>query len=356
MYNIYYNTCGGENIKKIIAGICLLLAIGLIIGGYAFVSNDFPSQAINNPVPNEVDNVSSVSDDFNPITLKDIIATKDFIQKYVNVTSDSVDAFVNNLNNSSQSTGYSIGYAAYVGDSSKYKNSPQTTQLTDIFVNDINESDYILSPNYNRSIFIKKGQDFTDKYGLCVVDGFIPLGNITKPLETNFICHLDCGINDVYFDLSSPYVYDVTDIIYCMEHGSFPDEIQKKAYEYEINRLNMNYRQVPGQEEIFVNVHDDFTDKYVFCIDCGRYVALGNVTSPLDEVMICDHPTHFGAKNYFNVNDSCVISREEAYDSWNSDTRLQELYSNPDYHPVHFDEENYGAELPKESSQQYFWR
>ncbi|WP_407378914.1 hypothetical protein [Methanobrevibacter sp.] len=337
------------------------MAIGAIAGGYALISNDGSSQVINDPVSNEISNVSK------EISLDDVIIdvlSEDSSQRIsadsvksvqkINASSDSAASLVANADNLTYQIASFMGYAASVGGQPSGGNDHHSypLQQTTLYDN-VNKSDYVLSPNYKDHIFIKKGEDFTDKYAMCVVDGFIPLGNITKSLETNLICHLDCGIGDAYFDLSSPYVYDVGDVNYYLKNGKFPDEIQKKTFEYETNQLNMNYRQLPGQDEIFLNVHDDFTDKYILCIDCGRYVVLGNVTVPLDDIMICDHPTHFGGKNYFNVNSPAVISREEALDTWNDSPYLQELYSNPDYHPVHFDEED-ASQLPNEPSSQSF--
>ncbi|MBR0271926.1 MAG: hypothetical protein IJQ68_08075 [Methanobrevibacter sp.] len=346
------------------------MAIGLIVGGYAFVSSDFSSQVINNPVSNEMDDVNdnvSLPDEekmSGDISLSNeelvkSIASSSVLQQLSNVVLDMSPDSTTDLDNSTKISSY-VGYTAGVADVS-IGGQPSggkdpyfyPLQQGTLPFDNINKSDYILSPNYKDHIFIKKGQDFTDKYGWCVEDGFIPLGNITIPLETDFICHLNCGIGDSYFDLSSPYIYDAWDAKYYLKNGEFPDEVQKERFEYETNQLNMNYRQLPGHDEIFLNVHDDFTDKYLLCMDCGRYVVLGNVTVPLDDVMICDYPLHFGVKNYFDINNPAIISREEALDSWNNDHYLQELYSNPDYHPIHSNEEIRDLELSNEPSQQH---
>ena len=352
---------GGENINKAIAGALVLLAVVIVAGGYAFISNDGSSNVIDNPVSNEiadVNNAASVSNDFNQEIVKDITSGIVFQQLSAvrnSVSLNSVANSVANSDNSSKATGAFMGYAsiaASYGNLHSGDEGTRTYQSWDNSLNNINKDDYVLSPNYNDHIFIKKGQDFTDKYGLCVVDGFIPLGNVTKQINTSFICNLECGIGDSYFDLSSPYIYDTMDVIHWLKYGEFPDDVQKKQLEYQLNQLEMNYRKVDGQNEVFVNVHEDFTDKYMMCMDCGRYFALGDITTPLDGIMICDHPNHFGGDVYIDANNPSVVSPEQAYDSWNSSPYLQELYSNPDYHPVHFDEEGYGGEPQNDLLQQ----
>lgn len=333
--------------------------MGVVAGGYAIISGDEAPQTINNPVSNEITDVNNDSVIYNePVQdiVKDV-AAKSIVHKSndnaENISSDFALNTVDNVDNSSKPVAHYMAYASNVGAAS-YGNyddvytQPISQSSYDPFSN-INKEDYVLSPNYNRSIFIKIGQDFTDKYGQCVVDGFIPLGNITKPIHNLWKCDLECGLGEAYLDLSSPYVYDTSDVIYFMAHGTFPDDVEKKQYESELNQLAMNYRKVDGQNEVFVNVHDDFTDKYMLCMDCGRFFALGNVTTPLDDIMICDHPNHFGGNVYIDGDNQAVISPEEARNSW--DDYLQNLYSNPNYHPIHFDEEGYGQE--SELLQQY---
>lgn len=355
MYNIYYNDYGGENIKKIAIIALLIVGIGLVAGGYAFISNDNGFLIVNNPVLNEIGNSdtnTSSSDDFDAKVVKDIVSNDVFHQ------SNSAVAFLfsvpasYSIAESSQQTVDSIVYALNVAATSNVDSSSNGQySIYDPF-KDINKDDYVLSPNYDRGIYVKIGEDFTDKYGLCAVDGFIPLGNITKQINTDFICNLECGLDTAYFDLSSPYVYDTWDVIYYISNGEFPDDVQKKQLESELNRLATNYRQVEGQNEVFVNVNGDFTDKYMLCMDCGRYFALGNVTTPLDNIMICDYPNHFGNDVYIDADHPDVLSPEDVYDSWNRDTYLQNLYSNPDYHPIHFDEEGYGEEPQNDLLQQ----
>ena len=305
------------------------MGIGLVAGGYAFISNDNGFLIVNNPVLNEIGNSdtnTSSSDDFDAKVVKDIVSNDVFHQ------SNSAVAFLfsvpasYSIAESSQQTVDSIVYALNVAATSNVDSSSNGQySIYDPF-KDINKDDYVLSPNYDRGIYVKIGEDFTDKYGLCAVDGFIPLGNITKQINTDFICNLECG--------------------------EFPDDVQKKQLESELNRLATNYRQVEGQNEVFVNVNGDFTDKYMLCMDCGRYFALGNVTTPLDNIMICDYPNHFGNDVYIDADNPGVLSPEDVYDSWNRNTYLQNLYSNPDYHPIHFDEEGYGEEPQNDLLQQ----
>ena len=328
----------------------LIVGIGLVAGGYAFISNDNGFLIVNNPISNEMDDSNidnSSSNDFDAKVVKDIVSN-DIFHK-----SDSAVAFLSsvpasysiaNSDSSFQQTVGSVLYALNVAATSNVDSSSNGQHSSHNPFKDINKDDYVLSPHYDRSIYVKIGEDFTDKYGLCVVDGFIPLGNITKQINTDFICNLECGITNTYFDLSSPYVYDTWDVICYLNNGVFPDDVQKKQLESELNQLTTNYRQVEGQNEVFVNVNGDFTDKYMLCMDCGRYFALGNVTTPLDSIMICDYPNHFGGNVYIDADNPGILSSEDAYDSWNSDTYLQNLYSNPDYHPIHFDEEGYGEE------------
>ena len=56
-----------------------------------------------------------------------------------------------------------------------------------------------------------------------------------------------------------------------------------------LNSFFSNFASLSGQNGIFVNIHQDFTDKYLQCV-CGRFYALGNVTASLDEIMLCDYP------------------------------------------------------------------
>ena len=143
--------------------------------------------------------------------------------------------------------------------------------------------------------------------------------------------------------MSSPYIYDYDDASYYLEHGEFAPDVITKQQNYIKDFYATNYRQLEGHEDIYLNVNQDFTDKYILCIDCGRYVPLGNVTTPLKDVMICNHPTHFGQINYFDVDNGAVITPEQAIDSWYP--FYEDLYSNPDYHPIHSDEPGYDEDV-----------
>lgn len=336
---------GGENIRKIAIAVMLLVAIGLVAGGYALISHDNP-QVIDTPISDEASDNENLS-----------------VGKMAEVNGGVKDIHLSNANEVVKDIIYSNIFNVpkeisdnYGVDMPSFTGVVSYNNLDDGFIhfgdnsstffNNINKSEYVLSPYYNSSIFVKIGQDFTDKYGLCVEGGFIPLGNITKPIENIKLCDLSCGITDAYMDLDNPYVYDSDDVSYYMVYGEFPTDIQLKQFEYEQDRIKsfkMNYTQVDGQKEVFVNIHQDFTDKYMVCMDCGRFFALGNVTTPLDGIMICDYPTHFGSDVYINVDNPSVISREKAYDSW--DPYLEDLYSNPDYRPIHFDEIGYNEDI-----------
>ena len=109
-----------------------------------------------------------------------------------------------------------VAYLAFPGNPSL--NSNQDYQL-----NEVNKSEYVLSPNYDKSIFIKIGQNFTDLFVQCVDGDFIPLGDITHPLPQKGICDLSCGAGEAYFDLNSPADYrNYDDVVYYIEHGEYP--------------------------------------------------------------------------------------------------------------------------------------
>lgn len=328
-------------------------------GGFALLSNGDIAHA-DSTVSNDVSNVSddNVSSDDDLVVTNDVssndayAATKDIslgnIPKEVSL--NNVVQIVDDVAGNNVPTKF-MGVAAYTslnGDSNVIQIGDN--QPYDPWAN-INKSDYALSPYYDEHIFVKIGEDFTDKYAFCVEHGaFIPLGNITKEIANNRICDLSCGINDCYFDLSSPYIYDDNDVSCFLETGEFAPETMEKQENYWKDYYATNYRQVDGQDDVYVNVHQDFTDKYILCMDCGRYVPLGNVTTPLKDVMICNHPTHFGEINYFDVDHPAVVTPEQAIDSWYP--FYEDLYSNPDYHPIHSDEPGYGedAYMPDDNS------
>ena len=346
--SVYY---GGENINKIAICALLIVAIGLVAGGFAFVTNGDFTHVANNLVSNEVSDASdvNVSSNNNP-TVNDASLVKDNQANEYSLSnipnealSNHASLVVNNVAYNNVVTQFmNVAATSYNGDSDWFSQNIRDNQAFDPWGN-INKSEYVLSPNYAERIFIKIGQDFTDKYGFCVEHGgFIPLGNITKAISADHICDLSCGIADCYFDLSTPYVYDYGDADFFIKYGDFPSEIQKQREAYISDYYNTNYRQVDGQDDVYVNVHQDFTDKYVLCMDCGRYVPLGTITTPLKDIMICDYPRHFGDNVYFDITNPAVIGPDDAIDSW--DSFNEQRYSNPDYHPIHYDEPGYGEE------------
>ena len=367
--HIYYTIqyYGGENINKIAIITLIIVAIGLVAGGFALVANGDVSSVADNPVSNEASNSSGDNASLdNSTVVKDVLSDNNMnnhfslgnIQKEISlgsipkeislgsipkeISSGNAVQMINNVagNASTQSINVAA-YAASTGDSRSVVNIGNN-QPYDPWSN-INKSDYTLSPYYNEHIFVKMGEDFTDMFAFCVADGvFIPLGNITKAISENHICDQSCGIGDCYFDLSSPYIYNYDDVSYYLEHGEFASDVITKQQNYIRDYYANNYKQLEGHEDIYLNVNQDFTDKYILCIDCGRYVPLGNVTTPLKDVMICNHPTHFGQINYFDVDNMAVITPEQAIDSWYP--FYEELYSNPDYHPMHSDEPGYGED------------
>ena len=368
--HIYYTIqyYGGENINKIAIITLIIVAIGLVAGGFALVANGDVSSVADNPVSNEASNSSGDNASLdNSTVVKDVLSDNNMnnhfslgnIQKEISlgsipkeislgsipkeISSGNAVQMINNVagNASTQSINVAA-YAASTGDSRSVVNIGNN-QPYDPWSN-INKSDYTLSPYYNEHIFVKMGEDFTDMFAFCVADGvFIPLGNITKAISENHICDQSCGIGDCYFDLSSPYIYDYDDASYYLEHGEFAPDVITKQQNYIKDFYATNYRQLEGHEDIYLNVNQDFTDKYILCIDCGRYVPLGNVTTPLKDVMICNHPTHFGQINYFDVDNGAVITPEQAIDSWYP--FYEDLYSNPDYHPIHSDEPGYDEDV-----------
>ena len=367
--HIYYTIqyYGGENINKIAIITLIIVAIGLVAGGFALVANGDVSSVADNPVSNEASNSSGDNASLdNSTVVKDVLSDNNMnnhfslgnIQKEISlgsipkeislgsipkeISSGNAVQMINNVagNASTQSINVAA-YAASTGDSRSVVNIGNN-QPYDPWSN-INKSDYTLSPYYNEHIFVKMGEDFTDMFAFCVADGvFIPLGNITKAISENHICDQSCGIGDCYFDLSSPYIYNYDDVSYYLEHGEFASDVITKQQNYIRDYYANNYKQLEGHEDIYLNVNQDFTDKYILCMDCGRYVPLGNVTTPLKDVMICNHPTHFGQINYFDVDNMAVITPEQAIDSWYP--FYEELYSNPDYHPIHSDEPGFGED------------
>ena len=204
----------------------------MLIGGYSFILNDGVSDLTDNSIPNQLDdssknngsldNNTKISNDNSDIkVIKDILGndlnviTSSFNSNQLNVTEDSdvpAQIFVFSGN---------VAYLAFPGKDPL--NSIHYNQL-----NEVNKSEYVLSPNYDKNIFIKIGQDFTDLLVQCADGDFIPLGDITRPLPQKGICDLSCGAGESYFDLNSPYVdyrnYD--DVMYYIEHGEYPTNDQ----------------------------------------------------------------------------------------------------------------------------------
>ena len=144
----------------------------MLIGGYSFILNDGVSDLTDNSIPNQLDdssknngsldNNTKISNDNSIKVIKDILGndlnviTSSFNSNQLNVTEDSdipAQIFVFSGN---------VAYLAFPGDGPL--NSNQNHLL-----NDVNKSEYVLSPNYDKSIFIKIGQDFTDLFVQCVV-------------------------------------------------------------------------------------------------------------------------------------------------------------------------------------------
>ena len=295
---------GGENIKKIAIAALLILSIGVLIGGYSFILNDGGSDLTDNSIPNQLndsskDNVSldnnmEISNENSNIkVIKDVLGN-DLEEKaslvnsiQLNVLEDSdvpAQIFVFSGN---------VAYLAFPGNLSL--NSNQDYQL-----NDVNKSEYVLSPNYDKNIFIKIGQNFTDLFVQCVDGDFMPLGDITRPLPQKGICDLSCGPVEAYFDLNSPYVdyrnYD--DVVYYIEHGKYPSDNQQIEDNY-VNKseyvLSPNY-----DKNIFIKIGQNFTDLFVQCVD-GDFMPLGDITRPLPQKGICDLSCGAG-EAYFDLN------------------------------------------------------
>ena len=283
----------------------------MLIGGYSFILNDGVSDLTDNSIPNQLDdssknngsldnNTKISNDNSNIKVIKDILGndlnviTSSFNSNQLNVTEDSdvpAQIFVFSGN---------VAYLAFPGKDPL--NSIHYNQL-----NEVNKSEYVLSPNYDKNIFIKIGQDFTDLLVQCADGDFIPLGNITHPLPQKGICDLSCGAGESYFDLNLPYVdyrnYD--DVVYYIEHGKYPTDNQQIDDNY-VNKseyvLSPNY-----DKNIFIKIGQDFTDLLVQCAD-GDFIPLGNITHPLPQKGICDLSCGAG-ESYFDLNSPYVDYR-----------------------------------------------
>ena len=304
LHRLYF---GGENINKIPVIALIILAVGLAGVGFALLSGDDSGQLINNPVSNEVSSNSNMSLDNNTGIAED--SSSDNIQDVVkeisskNNRKDISQGYPVPLNNSSSAVDtpvYSV--AAYgASDISVYNQYPD-------YSSNINKSEYVLSPYYTEHIFVKAGEDFTDKYGFCVADGyFIPLGNITNPIENIRICNLSCGIADCYFNLSRKNIYGYDNVTCYLEHGVFdasqiPQNTPINKSEYV---LSPNYA-----KHIYIRAGEDFTDKYALCAADGNFIPLGNITNPIDNIRICNQSCGIG-DCYFDSSGSNVYDYDD---------------------------------------------
>ena len=226
---------GGENINKIFVAAALVLSIGLVIGGYSFLLNDGAGDLTDSSLPNELNNSSKdnvslgdngkvsnvnsnnnqnvnsnngkVAKDISANELIDIVQVSP-IQPISAFADDDIPAMYINV-------GYAASYN--IGDNSYHNGAGIAPGAFD----NINKSEYMLSPNYDEHI--------TDLFVQCVDGDFIALGDITKPLPEKGICDLSCGAGDAYFDLNGPNVdyrnYD--DVVYYIEHGKYPSDDQQ---------------------------------------------------------------------------------------------------------------------------------
>lgn len=60
-----------------------------------------------------------------------------------------------------------------------------------------------------------------------------------------------------------------------------------------------------------VNASQDFTDKYVKCCECGKYIPLGDITNSLPENMTCNHSTRGHSIAYLDTNIYGVMDYEK---------------------------------------------
>jgi len=100
---------------------------------------------------------------------------------------------------------------------------------------------YIKSPNNDILLYIREGQDFTDKYIQCAECGkYIALGNVTKMLPENLICHAH---EDMFgggrYDADYPWIVSYDEIMTYDETGYYPDSV----YERVANHYNLTLDQ-----------------------------------------------------------------------------------------------------------------
>lgn len=220
-------------------GALIIVAIGLVAGGFALVSNGDVAHVTDNSIPNEVSNSSNSSN--GNVSLDNNTKVSN-VNSNIKVIKDIIGNDLNEVTSSFNSIPLSVIedddpsiriFAFYGNGAAISLNESNNTypSVPDPYLefNNVNKSEYILSPNYDKHIFIKTGQNFTDVFVQCVDGDFIALGTITHPLPERGICDLSCGAGDAYFDLNSPYVdyrnYD--DVVYYIEHGEYPTNNQQ---------------------------------------------------------------------------------------------------------------------------------
>lgn len=70
----------------------------------------------------------------------------------------------------------------------------------------------------------------------------------------------------------------------------------------------------------YYNVEDGLADRYIVCVECGGFVAIGDVTNPLPDAALCHHYMAELGQDYKDYS----FSREEAYRIW--DERGQPVF------------------------------
>lgn len=61
------------------------------------------------------------------------------------------------------------------------------------------------------------------------------------------------------------------------------------------------------------NVEDGLADRYIMCVECGGFVAIGDVTNPLPDAALCHHYMGVLGPDYKDYS----YSRDEVYQIWN---------------------------------------
>ena len=261
--------------KKAYALITAFLVIALISGGYALInnggSNDAPAATVNdNSHPSSVP-TASVSD-IAPAAAGEnpLIAVAEIIRA-----------------------------------------NPVSNPVTDT------AAKYVLSANGKD--YVNSNQDFTDKYYQCCECGkFVSLGEVTKEIPEARKCTCSEELAGIgHLNADDYYVYTYEEVMYYISTGEFPDSVQERRNIYEENvkatiaEIISHYKAIPGYEDTFVNASQDFTDKYVKCCECGKYIPLGDITSSLPENMTCNHSTRGHSIAYLDTNIWGVMDYEK---------------------------------------------